>query len=424
MQATAISADHGQFLVETVGQEHVSTKAADRDHHSRDQSFHPASLPAAVVWPASAQEISTILQYANQHHIPVTPWGAGTSLEGNPIPVQGGIVLDLMRMDRILEVRPEDFQVDVQAGLKYKDLNQQLARYGLFFAPDPGANAAIGGMVANNAAGTRTPKYGATKDNVLRLEVVMPTGEIIRTGSLAAKTSSGYDLVHLFIGSEGTLGIITSATLNLAPLPERFSAVIASFESVAGATHSVSAIMGSGIVPAALEFLNVVTVSELNSASDLSLPEQPTLLMEFHGATDVVLQEELTLVKALCQAEGCLRFEAGLGRQERDRLWRARHQTYEITVRANPGVSFLIVDLAVPVSRFPALVAACEKALESRELKSYLVGHAGDGNLHPLIPYRAEDQASYETAKVVHGEMVRAALSLGGTVTYGAGTWR
>lgn len=417
MQATAISADHVQFLVETVGQEYVSTATADRDHHSRDQSFHAASLPAVVVWPASAQEISTILQYANQHRIPVTPWGAGTSLEGNPIPLRGGIVLDMMRMDRILEVRPGDFQVDVQAGLKYKDLNHQLARHGLFFAPDPGANAAIGGMVANNAAGTRTPKYGATKDNVLRLEVVMPTGEIIRTGSLAAKTSSGYDLVHLFTGSEGTLGIITSATLRLAPLPEQFSAVIASFESVAGATRSVSAIMGSGITPAALEFLNVVTVRELNDASDLSLPEQPTLLMEFHGATDVVLQEELSLVKTVCQAEGCLRFEAGLGRQERDRLWRARHQTYEITVRMNPGVSFLIVDLAVPVSQFPALVAACQKALESQDMKSYLVGHAGDGNLHPLIPYRADDLASHETAKAVHGEMVRAALSLGGTVT-------
>jgi D-lactate dehydrogenase (cytochrome) len=417
MEAPTISANHIHFLAATVGPEHVSTAAADRDHHARDQSFHSASRPAVVVWPASAQEISAILQYANQHRIPVTPWGAGTSLEGNPIPVHGGIVLDLMRMDRILEVRPEDFQVDVQAGVKYKDMNQQLARYGLFFAPDPGANAAIGGMVANNAAGTRTPRYGATKDNVLRLEVVMPTGEIIRTGSLAAKTSSGYDLVHLFVGSEGTLGIITNATLRLAPLPEQFSAVIASFESVSGATRSVSAIMGSGITPAALEFLNVVTVRELNSASELSLPEQPTLLMEFHGATELVLQEELNLVKAICQAEGCLRFEAGLGREERDRLWRVRHQTYEITVRMNPGISFLIVDLAVPVSQFPSLVAACQRALESRTMKSYLVGHAGDGNLHPLIPYRADDQTSYEIARAVHGEMVQAALALGGTVT-------
>jgi D-lactate dehydrogenase (cytochrome) len=417
MNRRTISQEHLLSLASIAGEEHVSATRADRDHHARDQSFHPAHMPAAVVWPGSAEEIGAILQYANQHDIPVTPWGAGTSLEGNPIPTHGGIVLDLARLDRVLEVRADDFQVDVQAGVKYKDMNEQLARHGLFFAPDPGANATIGGMVANNAAGTRTPRYGATRNNVLRLEVVTAAGDIIRIGSLAAKSSSGYDLVHLFVGSEGTLGIVTEATLQLAPLPENFSAVIASFGSVAGARRAVSAVMGSGITPAALEFLNVVTVRELNTLDEINLPERPTLLMEFHGATLIALEEELGLVEEICEAEGSVGFEAGLGREERDRLWQARHQTYEITVRQNPGTSFLIVDLAVPVSKFPALVEACQRALERRDMKSYMVGHAGDGNLHPLVPYQADDEISYEIATAVHADMVQAAIELGGTIT-------
>jgi D-lactate dehydrogenase (cytochrome) len=307
--------------------------------------------------------------------------------------------------------------VDVQAGVRYKDMNGRLARDGLFFAPDPGANATIGGMIANNAAGTRTPGYGATRDNVLRLEVVLASGEIIRTGSLAAKSASGYDLVHLFTGSEGTLGIITEATLRLAPLPEHFSAVVVSFGSVTGAARAVAAVMGSGIVPAAMEFLNVASVRELNNEGTFSMPEHPTLLMEFHSATERALQEELGLVEELCRAEGCPSFEAGLGREARDRLWKARHDTYEIEVRANPGISFIVVDVAVPVSKFPELVAVCEEALEKRGLQSYMVGHAGDGNLHPLIPYRPEDEASYQEAAAAHAEMVEAAIGLGGTAT-------
>ncbi|MDE3089055.1 MAG: FAD-binding oxidoreductase, partial [Chloroflexota bacterium] len=251
---------HLECLISIVGAEHVSSKDADLEQHSKDESFHDAARPAVVVWPRSAAEISAILKYANQERLPVTPWGAGTSLEGNPIPLFGGIVLDTLRMDKILQIRAEDFQVDVQTGMRYKDMNNALAQQGLFFPPDPGANASIGGMIANNAAGTRTLRYGTTKDNVLRLEVVLPSGEIIRTGTRAKKTSSGYDLVHLFIGSEGTLGIVTEATLRLAPLPEKFSAAIASFTTLQAATRVVSNIVGTGLVPAALEFLDAATV--------------------------------------------------------------------------------------------------------------------------------------------------------------------
>ena len=408
---------HLEFLTSVVGEEHVSIKDSDLEQHSKDESFHDASRPAVVVWPGSAAEISSILRYANQQHLPVTPWGAGTSLEGNPIPLFGGIVLDTLRMDKIFQVRAEDFQVDVQPGLRYKEMNAALAKHGLFFAPDPGANASIGGMIANNAAGTRTLRYGTTKDNVLRLEVVLPSGEIIRTGTRSKKTSSGYDLVHLFIGSEGTLGVVTEATLRLAPLPEKFSAAIASFTTLEAATRVVSSIIGTGLTPAALEFLDPATVRAINATGEFELRECPTLLMEFHSATDAGLKEELKEVEILCKDGGCLSFDAGLGRSERDRLWRARHKTYDILVRSNPGSAYLIADVAVPVSEYSRLVAAADQALRERDLKGYLVGHAGDGNLHPLIPYTPGDSASYAIALAADEKIVETAIAMGGTAT-------
>jgi len=405
------------YLISVAGEVNVSTRGADLDQHARDQSFHAAHLPAAVVWPGSAEEISAVLSYANRHRIPVTAWGAGTSLEGNPIPVCGGIVLDMLRMNAIRAIRAADFQVDVQAGIKYKDMNLALARHGLFFAPDPGANASLGGMIANNAAGTRTPRYGATKDNVLRLEVVLASGEIIRAGSRSKKSASGYDLVHLFVGSEGTLGVITEATVRLAPLPDQFSAVIASFATVDEAARAVSSILGSGLTPAALEFLDPVTVRTLNASGEFGLPERPTLLMEFHSAIEAGLKEELAVVEALCAEEGCLAFQAGLGRSERDRLWRMRHETYEILVRHNPGRAFVIMDVAVPISNYPRLVAVAQEAMAERNLNGYLVGHAGDGNLHPLIPYTPGDPESYALALAADEVIVAAALAFGGTAT-------
>ncbi|MFQ5942330.1 MAG: FAD-binding oxidoreductase [Anaerolineales bacterium] len=414
---THLNPEHLAHLTSVVGDEHLSTIPADLDQHARDQSFHEARRPAAVVWPGSTQEVSQVLQYANRQRIPVTPWGAGTSLEGNPIPLYGGLSLDLRRMNRFLKVRPEDFQVEVQAGIFYKDMNAVLARQGLFFAPDPGANASIGGMIANNAAGTRTLRYGTTKDNVLRLEVVLASGDVLRTGTHASKTSSGYDLVHLFVGSEGTLGVVTEATLRLAPLPEQFSAAIASFSDAAAATRAVSAIMGTGMVPAALEFLDLATVQALNESGEFELPEHPTLLMEFHSASQATLKEELGLVQQFCHGEGCQSFEGGLGRAERDRLWRARHQTYEILVRRRPGAAYLIVDVAAPVSRYPELVAVAERAMVERGLEGYLVGHAGDGNLHPLIPYEPGHEASYAAALEAEEAIVEVAVAMDGTAT-------
>ncbi|MGD8458616.1 MAG: FAD-binding oxidoreductase [Anaerolineales bacterium] len=413
----SLTPQHLEYLESLVGSEHISVKPPDLDQHAKDESFHEPHRPSAVVWPHTAEEISAILQYANSELIPVTPWGAGTSLEGNPIPIYGGIVLDTLRMDQVIEIHPDDFQVVVQAGVRYKDLNEHLGRQGLFFAPDPGANASIGGMIANNASGTRTHKYGATKDNVLHLEVVTPTGEIIQTGARTSKTSSGYDLVHLFIGSEGTLGIMSQATLKLDPLPDKFSAVVASFATTQGATRTVSNIIGSGVDPAALEFLDPPTIRVLSAATGNKLPERPTLLMEFHSATQAGLEEELKLVESICNEEECLNFEMGLGRGKRDRLWEMRHQNYEILVRSHPGGAFLVMDVAVPVSRYTELMAVVEETLSKRNLQGFTVGHASDGNLHPAILYWPEDPTSHQAAREADRVIIEAAISMGGTAT-------
>jgi D-lactate dehydrogenase (cytochrome) len=249
-----------------VGAEQVSEALAQRELHSHDQSAHTPHLPDVVVWPQSAQQVADVLRWANTRRVPVTAWGVGTSLEGNCIPYHGGILLSLARMQRILAVHADDFQVTVEPGIPYKDMNESLKRYGLFFAPDPGANASVGGMLANNAAGIRTVKYGASKDNVLRMQVALADGRLIQVGSRSVKQSSGYDLLHLFVGSEGTLGIITEATLKLLPIPAYMGAVVAGFPSVESAVETVVAIRGSGLDPAALEFIDAAHAKMLSEA--------------------------------------------------------------------------------------------------------------------------------------------------------------
>ena len=400
-----------------VGEEWVSTSIAVREQHARDQSFHAPHLPEAVVWPGTTDQVSAVLRHANDRGIPVTAWGAGTSLEGNPIPLCGGIVLDLRRMDEILAIRAEDFQVDAQAGVLYKDMNEVLGRHGLFFAPDPGANASIGGMVANNAAGIRSVKYGATRENVLRLGVVLADGRVIHCGTHAPKSTSGYDLVHLFTGSEGTLGIVTEATLKLAPWPDQVSAGVAAFDTVDEAAQAVYEIMGSGLSPAALELLDTNTVALLNREEGVGLPESPILFMEYHAATRSALEEELVLVEEICADNGCTNFQAGMGHDERGRLWHARHQTYEVLVRGNPEHDLLTLDVAVPISQLPAIVARVGELISQYGLLCYTVGHAGDGNLHVAVAHDPGDAVSVARVRAFDAELVHYALELGGTAT-------
>ncbi len=406
-----------QALQAIVGPERVSATESDRDQHARDQSAHPGRLPDVVVWPQTTAEVSAIMRHANQVGAPVVAWGAGTSIEGNPIPVHGGIVLDFRDMNQILKVHQNDFQVTVQPGILYKDMNESLARYGLFFAPDPGANASIGGMVANNAAGIRTVKYGATKDNVLALEVVLANGEVIRTGSRSIKQSAGYDLTHLFIGSEGTLGIVTEATLKLDPLPEHFSAVTAAFPTVNDAAEAVFGIIGSGLGPAALELLDTKTVTLMNTEEGIDLVIAPNLFMEFNGASEAALNEELSMVENICNESACRHFQAGVGREARNRLWQARHRAFEVMVRHHPNQAYLLTDAAVPISQYPVLVAATDDIMEELNLRGYILGHAGDGNMHTAIFFPADDAEARAKTEQINSHIVQQSLALGGTST-------
>lgn len=406
-----------EFIRSIVGPERMSIGESILDLHSKDESFHQRRKPEVVVWPLSSAEISQILKMANEDRIPVTPWGAGTSLEGNPIPVEGGIVLDLQQMNRILELRTEDLQVRVEAGVIYKELNQTLSRHGLFFPPDPGASATIGGMVGNNASGIRTIKYGATKDFILSMVVVLPSGEIIHVGTNAIKTSSGYDLCRLFVGSEGTLGVVTEVTLRLIGLPAEFMAAIAQFNPIREATDTVIQIMRSGLSPAALEFLDAPTVQVVNQFKKLSLEERPTLFIEFHGASAAGLREELEMVKEICGENRSFRFDSGIGREERNRLWEARYGVRESIKVNNPGFYPLVIDTAVPISKYSDMVEWGQRIVERKGLKGYAFGHAGSGNLHMEILGIPEEKAQWQKVREAEEEIVHFALECGGTAT-------
>ncbi len=362
----------------------------------------------------NVDQVSRALAYANEKHIPVTAWGAGSSLEGNPIPVCGGILVSFEHMNKITAIHSDDFQVTVQPGLGYKDLNTQLAHHGLFFAPDPGANASIGGMLANNAAGIRTVKYGATKDNVLRMQVVLADGRIIQAGSRSVKQSSGYDLAHLFIGSEGTLELITEATLKLAPIPEHISAAVACFENVTHAIQAVVAVRGSGTEPAALEFLDGFTVGSISESDGLGLPAKPTIFMEFHAAHTGALEFALNMVREICQDAGAVDIKTTTNNAERLKLWHARHHTYETIVRRHPQQKVYISDVAVPISAYPELIAFIETYRKEHNMIAYAFGHAGDGNIHICTPFTSD---TYQSVYDMNSRVVEKAISLKGTAT-------
>ncbi len=409
-----LTSEHLAALRQIAGEANVSTAQADLDLHSRDSGHHEAHPPEVLVYGETSAQIAAVLKFANDHCIPVTPWGVGTGLEGNAIPLYGGILLTLERMNRILEVHAEDFQVTVEAGIPHKDLNAQLARYGLFFPPDPGANATIGGMLANNAAGIRTVKYGATKDNVLRMEVALPDGRLIHVGSRSIKQASGYNLLQLFVGSEGTLGVITQATLKLVPVPQFMSAIIAGFPTVEAAVETVVAVRGSGVDVAALEFIDVTNTQALNQAGTDIAP-YPTLLMEIHSAYEQTLEIDMQTVREICEEAGAISFRATADNAERKVLWNARHHAYETLVRNHPGQRIFIMDVAVPISRYPNLIEFSRQAMERHGIKGYMKGHAGDGNVHVELPFG--DAATFEKVQAVNAEIVQHAIALGGTAT-------
>jgi D-lactate dehydrogenase (cytochrome) len=418
MEFETLKAEDKRYIASIVSAERFSTGGSNLDLHSRDMSGHRASRPEAVVWPRERGEVSRILGYAVQRRIPVTAWGAGTSLVGNPIPLHGGICLDFMQMDRILEIRQDDFQVDVEPGVIYKDLNRKLRHTGLFFAPDPGADATIGGMIANNASGIRTVRYGSTKDNVLRLVMVLANGEVIEVGNRASKSSSGFDLLHLFVGSEGMLGIVVEATLRLVGLPAEIASAVATFKSVEDAGKAVFEIIRAGLDPAALELMAPECIEIINKQKKLGLPIAPTLFMEFHGPTKNQLAEVTGMARGLCREYGCQEFRSGLDREERDRLLEARYALGDMIRQDKPDRFRISIDVAVPISAYPEMIAfAKEQAREAGAAAAYIFGHAGDGNIHLIIETEKGNRETGERIKEVHRRVVHQALAVKGTAT-------
>lgn len=404
-------------LHEIVGDEaRVSTSPSVLEQHGGDLSYHAPRLPDVVVFPASTEEVGAVLRFANGHRVPVTAFGAGSSLEGHVIPVRGGISLDLMRMDRILDFRPADFTVVVQPGVMRGKLNEHVNPEGLFFPVDPGADASLGGMAATNASGTMTVRYGAMRAQVLGLEVVLADGTAIRTGGRAAKSSAGYDLTGLFVGSEGTLGVITELTLRLRGLPEHTLAARAVFPSLEAACRAAVALIGAGISVTRVELLDEATLHAVNRYKGTDYAEAPTLFIELAG-TQAGVEADLELTRAVAGEEGCVALEHERRPEARHRLWEARHHAALAIMAAAPGKRLLTTDVCVPVSQLPDAVHHARLALDERGLDAAIIGHVGDGNYHVGFMVDPASTEEVAAAREMNELIVEDALVRGGTCT-------
>jgi len=396
--------------------ERCSTAMAVREQHGRDESSFEVPPPAAVVFAESTQDVAAAVKLANEFSVPVIPFGVGSSLEGHLLAVQGGISIDLGRMNRVLAINAEDLTVTVQPGVTRKQLNEEIKSTGLFFPIDPGADATIGGMSSTRASGTNAVRYGTMRDNVLALEVVTASGEIIRTGTRAKKSSAGYDLTRLFVGSEGTLGVLTEVTVKLYPLPEAVSAAVCSFPSLEAAVLTTIQTIQLGVPIARVELIDHNAVRMVNAYSKLSLREEPLLLMEFHGSPAGV-KEQAETVQDIARDNGGNNFEWASTPEERTRLWTARHNSYFAAVSSRPGCRAISTDACVPISRLAeALLESVDEA-DSSGIPYFLVGHVGDGNFHfgyLIDPNNPDERAK---AEVLNQTMVERALRLGGTCT-------
>lgn len=405
-------------LVDILGTENVSTRTADLDAHAIDESWflpHPADV---IIWPSNTEQVSAVLRYAFEHTLPVVPWSGGSSLEGNPVPIRGGILLAMYRMKAILELREKDLQVVVQPGIVYDDLNAQLGRKGLLFPPAPGSAdvATIGGMVANNSSGMRAVKYGVTRNYVLKLKVVLPDGSVITMGSNAKKSASGYDLLSLFVGSEGTLGVVTEVTLRLIGLPEKIAAVVASFDELNDATGVVYDSISGGLDPSAIEILDTATMRVTNQQQGLSLRESPTLFVEFHG-NELGIGEQLDFLRDICEDHNCVEFQQATNTDARVKLWVARKEARESIKQTHPGCTMISGDVCVPMSKFGDMVDFVHDLGEREGLVIYAFGHAGDGNLHTEAIVRREVEEEFTRGLTATAAIVNHALDLGGTST-------
>ena len=394
-----------------------STALAVREQHGRDESpYTTVPPPEAVVFAESTRDVQDTVRLASQYAVPVIPFGVGSSLEGHLLAVQGGISLDVGRMNQVLSIDADDLTVTVQAGVTRKQLNEAVKHTGLFFPIDPGADATLGGMCATRASGTNAVRYGTMRENVLTLEVVTASGEVVRTGSRAKKSSAGYDLTRLFVGSEGTLGILTEVTVKLYPLPEAVSAAICSFPSIEAAVRTVIQTIQLGVPIARVELIDANSVRMVNQYSKTTLREEPMLLMEFHGSPAGV-QEQAETVQELAKEHGGQAFEWATTPEERTRLWTARHNALFAAIASRPGCKAMSTDTCVPISRLADCLLESVAEVDASGLPYFLVGHVGDGNFHfgyLIDPDSAEERA---TAERLSHTLVQRALRLQGTCT-------
>ena len=396
--------------------ERCSTAQAVREHHGRDESPYPVMPPDAVVYARAVDEVAWVARHCHDHGIALIPYGAGSSLEGHLLAVQGGVCLDLSGMDRIVAVHAEDFTATVQAGVTRKQLNEALRDTGLFFPIDPGADASLGGMAATRASGTNAVRYGTMREAVLSLTAVMADGEVVKTGARAKKSSAGYDLTRLFVGSEGTLGIIVEVTVRLYPQPEAVSAAICNFPDLDAAVQSVIEVIQMGVPVARIEFMDAHAVRATNRYSHLSLRESPLLLFEFHGSPASV-REQAESVQAIAREHGGQDFQWADRPEDRSRLWTARHNAYFAGLQLRPGCRSSTTDVCVPISRLAECVGETARELDQASFPYTIVGHVGDGNFHVLMLLDPDDPDEWAESERLNQRLVARAIAMQGTCT-------
>jgi D-lactate dehydrogenase (cytochrome) len=396
--------------------ERVTTSRGVREHHGKDESYYPYALPDAVVFPHSTEEVRDVVNICRRHRTPMIPYGVGTSLEGHVLANSGGVCIDLAHMNQVVAVHVEDMDATVQAGVTRKQLNEEIRHTGLMFPVDPGADATIGGMAATRASGTNAVRYGTMRENVLALTVVTADGRIVRTARRARKSAAGYDLTRLFVGSEGTLGIITEVTVRLHAVPEAISAAVCSFLDMAGAVNTVIQTLQAGIPIARSEALCGLTMQAINAYSKTSYRAQPTLFLEFHG-THAGVVEQAELVQEIAREHGGEGFAWATKAEDRTRLWSARHQAYFAGLQLRPGARCLSTDVCVPISRLTDCIVATFDDIARATMPIPLFGHVGDGNFHCMVLVRPDSEADLEEAKAFNERLVNRALAMEGTCT-------
>ncbi|WP_298356578.1 FAD-linked oxidase C-terminal domain-containing protein [uncultured Litoreibacter sp.] len=396
--------------------ERLNVSKSDRDIHGRSEVYYQPMPPDAVAYPETTQEVSEIVKICARHDCPVIPWGTGTSLEGHALALKGGVTVDFQRMSKVLEVNAEDMDCRAQPGITRIALNEDLRATGLFFPVDPGANASIGGMASTRASGTTTVMYGTMADNVMGLEVVLADGRIIRTGSRARKTSAGYDLTHLFVGSEGTLGLITELTLKLRGQPEAISAGICAFNSIEDAVQCVMSTIQMGIPMARIEFVDAATTMAFNAHSGRDMPEKPHLLVEFNGSDASVKEQSERFGEIVAGHDGS-DFEWATRPEDRNALWKLRHDGYYAILASRKGCTAMSTDICVPISRLAEAVTETQDDIADSPLPGPILGHVGDGNFHAILMMDPDNPEELKEAKRLADRMVDRALDMGGTVT-------